>query len=579
MCNQIVVILLLSLTIFGVVWTIASDDLRVTLSNGSKLVGKYLRSNNGRPIKAFTRIPYAKPPLGRLRFKAPEPMEKWDGEYKAVNDGPMCTQRDPFVHSYVDEGSEDCLYLNVYVPHSFEGKLTELPVLTYFHGGGFVCGSGIRPKYGPDYFLDHDVILVTSNYRLGPIGFLSTEDANCPGNFGLKDQAMVLKWIQQNINRFGGDPENVTIFGASAGAASVTYLMMSPLAEGLFSKAIAMSGTHLAAWSQPAYEGVARKRATRLAKQFECYEPNNWIQSIDCLRNVSAKDITAAFYDFFEFDTDPMVAFSPVVEPDLPGAFITRHPRDGRTEKSLKIPFLTGVTYDEGLMKSLPIFNIPGLFDEFVRDLNFALSILFYYDHQDLSVQELITEQINEFYFSKNLSRNHFANVTNLISDGWFLGAMDSYLQMRLAHDDASSTYVYLLTHKATASFSELFNGGPETFYGVSHADEKLYFFPVREKLFPYAIPTKEDEEMRKSLVQLWVDFSRTGNPTPNSSHLPKWHETRDFPITYYRLGNLNFDGKPMFGTEKGGIFEERAKFWRVLEARIHSTKPQKDEF
>lgn len=84
--------------------------------------------------------------------------------------------------------------------------MTNLPVLVYFHGGGFVCGSGISSKYGPDYFLDHDVILVTSNYRLGPLGFLSTEDENCPGNFGLKDQVMVLQWVHENIKQFGGDP-------------------------------------------------------------------------------------------------------------------------------------------------------------------------------------------------------------------------------------------------------------------------------------------------------------------------------------------------------------------------------------
>lgn len=124
-----------------------------------------------------------------------------------MNDGPKCTQRDPFVRSFEDEGVEDCLRLNVYVPHQFGEKLKNLSVLAFFHGGGFVCGSGIQSSYNPAYFLDNDVILVTSNYRLGPLGFLSTEDENCPGNFGLKDQAMVLKWIQENIKQFGGDPK------------------------------------------------------------------------------------------------------------------------------------------------------------------------------------------------------------------------------------------------------------------------------------------------------------------------------------------------------------------------------------
>ncbi|XP_031636223.1 venom carboxylesterase-6-like [Contarinia nasturtii] len=567
MLNRYIITTFLLLSIYSLAGARTSIDLQITLSNESKLIGKYLRSNTGRPIKAFTAIPYAKPPVGSLRFKAPEPIEKWDGEYKAVNDGPECIQRNAFVHSYIDEGTEDCLVLNVYVPHSFEGNVSNLAVLVYFHGGGFLAGSGIKTLYDPTYFLDHDIVLVTANYRVGPLGFLSTEDASCPGNFGLKDQAMVLKWIQQNIQRFGGDPDSVTICGASAGGASVTYLMMSPLTDSLYSKGIAMSGTNLAPWAQPAHRGVAKKRAKYFAEYFNCYSPNDWPKTIECLRHVPAANISVAFYDFFEFDTDPMVLFQPVVEPDVPGAFITKHPRDERAETSSKIPFMTGITHDEGLMKSLPIVNIPGLFEEFSADLKRVLSISLYYDHHSLSVQDTITRKIDDFYFGNNFSKDKFTNLTTLFGDGWFLDAMDSYLRMRLSHRDAAPTYVYLLTHKASASFTEIFNGDPETFYGVSHADEQLYFFPKREKLFSNSLPTKEDDEMRKSLIQMWVDFARTGNPTPESSNLPKWVEAKEFPLNYYRLGNLNYDGKPMFGMERHGIFEERTKFWREIEA------------
>lgn len=165
----------------------------------------------------------------------------------------------------------------------------------------------------------------------GPLGFLSTEQEDCPGNFGLKDQVEVLKWIQKNIAAFGGDPKrfdskkkrnrcrlkhyhfcvqfiyskfvsfyfSVTIFGESAGGASVTYLMMSPKSKGLFSKAIAQSGTNFAAWAQPAHEGVAKSRAITLAKKFDCYRDGDFKATIECLRKISAEDITASFYDFF----------------------------------------------------------------------------------------------------------------------------------------------------------------------------------------------------------------------------------------------------------------------------------------
>ncbi|XP_031616881.1 cholinesterase 2-like, partial [Contarinia nasturtii] len=499
-------------------------------------------------------------------------------EYKAVKDGPACIQKNTFSHSYIDEGNEDCLFLSVYVPHSFEGNSSNLAVLVYYYGGGFVSGSNIKSQYDPAYFLDHNIVLVTANYRGGPLGFLSTEDANCPGNFGIKDQAMVLKWTQQNIQRFGGDPESVTIFGSSAGSASVTYLMMSPLTEGLYSKAIAMSGTNLAPWAQPAHKGVAKKRAKQFAEYFNCYSPNNWTQTIECLRNVPAASISSSYYDFFEFDTDPVVVFSPVIEPDVPGAFITKHPREERAETSSKIPFITGVNYDEGLMKSLPIMNYPGVFEEFSTNLKRALSISLYYDHHNSSIQDSITKQIDDFYFGNNFSKDKFTNLTTLFGDGWFLDAMDSYLRMRLSHTDAAPTYVYLLTHKASISFSEVFNGDPETFYGVSHGDDQPYFFPKRDTVFSNSLPTKEDDEMRKSLIQMWVDFARTGNPTPESSNLPKWIEAKEFPLRYYRFGNLNFDGKPMFGMEENGIFEERTKFWREIEAFLPSTHSQKEE-
>ncbi|XP_031627736.1 venom carboxylesterase-6 [Contarinia nasturtii] len=571
------------IVIFSIISSISartSNELRITLPNGSKLVGRQLRSHEGRPIKAFLGIPYAKPPVGHLRFKAPEPAEKWEGEFFAVKDGPICVQRDPFRRNHEIEGSENCLALNVYTPHSYDrNKTSNLPVMVFFHGGGFQCGSGIRPFYGPDYLLDYDVIYIGANFRLGPLGFLSSEQEDCPGNFGLKDQVLVLKWIQNNIKAFGGDPASVTVFGESAGGASATYLMMSPLAKGLFSKAIAQSGTNLAAWSQPAHKGVARSRAIKLAESFKCYTPQSWPKTLDCLRSVSAENVTAAFYDFFMWDTDPMIPFPPVVEPDIPGAFITKHPRDdGHNENSLKIPFMTGLTFDEGAMKSAPLFNLPGLFDDFSTNLSSVLPIALNYDHHETLVQEWITRKINEYYFANDLSREKQKNVTNLFTDGWFLEAMDQYLELRLSHENIAPTYVYLFTHKGSASFTEIFKGGQENYWGVSHAEELQYLFPIADGLFISALPTKEDEEIRKAITQLWVNFASTGNPTPDSSDLPKWEEANGFPLKYYRIGNSNHNGKSLIGMEIDGIFHDRANFWRQIGAHLPTRIFEKDE-
>lgn len=163
-----------------------------------------------------------------------------------------------------------------------------------------MCGSGIKPFYGPDFLLEHDIIYIGANFRLGPLGFLSTEQEDCPGNFGLKDQVMALKWIQENIETFGGDPNLVTIFGESAGGASVTYHMMSPLSKGLFHRGISQSGTNLDAWAAVAHDGVANERAKRVGEMMGCsLNGTDYKDIIECLRQVPAKGITETFYDFF----------------------------------------------------------------------------------------------------------------------------------------------------------------------------------------------------------------------------------------------------------------------------------------
>lgn len=190
------------------------------------------------------------------------------------------------------------------------------------HGGGFISGSGMSRFYAPDYLLDHDIILVSGNYRLGPLGFLSTETLDCPGNFGLKDQAEILRWIQKNIAAFGGDPNSVTIFGNSAGGASVTYQLASSSSEGsirismnflqfkhyttefyvstgLFHKAIVQSGAYYNPWAQPEHKGVPAKRARKVAQLVGCNPEENWQNILRCLRTKKASDVVATLYDLY----------------------------------------------------------------------------------------------------------------------------------------------------------------------------------------------------------------------------------------------------------------------------------------
>ena len=431
---------------------------------------------------------------------------------KAHHDPPICIQRDPFRRDLEVDGCEDCLYLNVYTPENISEPL---PVMIFFHGGGFMCGSGIKPFYGPDYLLEHDIVYIGANFRLGPLGFLSTGQEDAWGNFGLKDQTQVLRWVKENIASFDGNPDSVTIFGESAGGASVTYHMQSKLSKGLFHRGISESGTLLAPWGAVAHKDIARRRAEELGEKMSCpLENSNYKEMINCLRQVPAQNITEAFYDYFMWDTDPMVPFPPVIEPEHEGAFITENPRFKTNMHGNDVAWMTGITSEEGAMKSAPLIHNFELTNDLMKNWNRALPISLYYDHLSEEKQQEITAKINEFYFkNQKLTLNTQQNLTNLYTDGWFFHAMIDYLKLRFTDEKRAETFVYLFTHKGACSFTEIFKGGSEAYYGTSHAEELQYLFPIREdlKYFFNSVPTEADKRITQIITKLWVNFAYYG--------------------------------------------------------------------
>ncbi|KAG5672659.1 hypothetical protein PVAND_002771 [Polypedilum vanderplanki] len=545
-----------------------SENLKVQLPDGSRIIGRYLTSDSGKGIRAFLGVPYAEPPLGDLRFKAPQKKKPWNFELKAHNDPPICIQRDPFRRDYEISGSDDCLYINIYTPEKIE-KL--LPVMVFFHGGGFMCGSGIKPFYGPDYLLEHDVIYIGANYRVGPLGFLSTGDDNSPGNFGLKDQVFILKWINENIEVFGGDKNLVTIFGESAGGASVTYHMHSHLSKGLFHRGIAQSGTNLAPWGAVAHRNVAQERAKIMGEKMNCPTHDN-SEMMACLRKASPQKITEAFYDYFKWDTDPMVPFPPVIEHEHEGAFLTENPRFKFDMHGNDVPLMTGVTSEEGVLKTGALIYNKDLTADLLKNWERALPISLYYDHHNQQKQDEITKKIDEFYFNnQKLTLDTQKNFTDLWTDGWFFHAMIDYLKLRFSNEKRAPTYIYLFTHKGAASFSEIFKAGSETYYGTAHAEELQYIFPIRKDLhyFFNSIPTEQDKKISKILTKLWVNFAYTGNPTPTEVEGLIWKEANAFPLDYMRIGNemkTETKGQILMSIEKD-LNPERANFWNELKA------------
>jgi para-nitrobenzyl esterase len=256
-----------------------------------------------RGVSVFRGIPFAAPPVGDRRWRAPEPVIPWDGVRDATRFGAVCMQAgEPVPGLGREPTSEDCLYANVWTPA--EAPDARLPVMVWLYGGGMHVGSGSARLYWGDHIARKDVVVVTLNYRLGVFGMMAHPELSAEASYGaagdylLLDQIAALRWVQQNIEAFGGDPSNVTVFGQSAGATSISRLIVSPLARGLFRRAIAQSGGDLR--GEP--ETVPLQEAERIGSAFG---ERLGAQSLGQLRALSAEEVMAADVESYFPDGTP----------------------------------------------------------------------------------------------------------------------------------------------------------------------------------------------------------------------------------------------------------------------------------
>jgi para-nitrobenzyl esterase len=234
-------------------------------TSGGRVEGRVVEGRAEAPVQQFRGIPFAAPPVGDLRFRPPQPAEPWAGTLEATRFGPQALQAPSQLETMFGgtppPSSEDCLTLNIYTPATDGARR---PVMVWIHGGAFLTGSGSTPWYnGTSFAAEHDIVVVTVNYRLGAFGFLHLDDIGGEafggsGNVGILDQVAALDWVRENIEAFGGDPNNVTVFGESAGAMSVGTLMGLPVAKGLFAKAIPQSGAAHNARPRDDADAIAR---------------------------------------------------------------------------------------------------------------------------------------------------------------------------------------------------------------------------------------------------------------------------------------------------------------------------------
>lgn len=497
------------------------EDVVVVTANGT-LVGK---TNEG--VNTFFDVPYAKPPIGKLRWQRPQSHPGWSGQRTAYFKRKACIQTGTpsFVLGRQDE---DCLYLNIWAPAG-EGPH---PVMVWVHGGAFVTGAGGEPAYdGATLAKTQDIIVVSFNYRLGYLGYMAmpqfegTETHNVSGNQGSLDQVAVLQWVQDNISNFGGDSNNVTVFGQSAGSLSTCTLLASPLTDKLFNKAIMHSG-----FCGKPYEGfdqiTVQAEVVKFLKAINC-TPDNLADGqspLDCARQLSPEEIQAKLGGKFDF-SNIGTRYSPM--PTLDNYFLPGNAEELLGQLNTKtdsVSLMLGITKDDASAQvgALPLPDFPATDEEYSDVLNLAVASILYSANKSEMVG--IDQQYPQSDFESSgeaalraLNDGGFICPARRIADIWSQ-SRDVYFY----HFTQTPSYVGLSMKLAELSFSDNAVG-----LGVHHYADLPYVFGV-DSLFG-AVISSAQQLTRKTIMNYWGNFARSGNP--NAIGLPKWPKyTSDQP-------------------------------------------------
>nr|XP_014094926.2 juvenile hormone esterase-like [Bactrocera oleae] len=452
------------------------------------VAGMSNKSWTGEEYYAFRGIPYVKPPIQELRFKDPQPLDELPSYIDARYDGHDC----PSI--YATNASEHCLILNIYTPTNIE--TAKLPVLVFIHPGGLYIGSSLSTFINPVYLLAKPIVLVTFNYRLGTLGFLQLGTREIPGNAGFKDQVHAMRWVQKYIRHFGGNPEDVTLMGYSAGALSVHLHLVSRMSRGLFHKAIIMSGSLPPQTVLPQHSQLDLLR--KQARVLNCTEVVAEAQLLNCLQKFNGNEIAATLRSLFVFGKDnPIYIYLPVVEYDFgQERFLTENPFESlkRGEFS-KVPILIGFTSGEFCQSAVDIFKDSKLERRFYEDFQkLAPEIFMYACHNgNLSV---INERLQQYYLPnfKELDHTNLAHLCDFFSD-----AIIRFGVQRLTELAAPYTKVFPYSFEFRSEFSNLdYLLRPAR---VEHMDDLMYLFEMNASGF------KRNYSNTASMIRQYTKF------------------------------------------------------------------------
>uniref|UniRef100_A0A2K6NFF6 Carboxylic ester hydrolase n=2 Tax=Rhinopithecus roxellana TaxID=61622 RepID=A0A2K6NFF6_RHIRO len=537
-------------------------ELLVTV-RGGRLRGIRLKTPGG-PVSAFLGIPFAEPPMGPRRFLPPEPKQPWSGVVDATTFQSVCYQ-------YVDtlypgfegtemwnpnrELSEDCLYLNVWTPYPRPTSPT--PVLVWIYGGGFYSGASSLDVYDGRFLVQAErTVLVSMNYRVGAFGFLALPGSReAPGNVGLLDQRLALQWVQENVAAFGGDPTSVTLFGESAGAASVGMHLLSPPSRGLFHRAVLQSGAPNGPWATVGM-GEARRRATQLAHLVGCPPGGtggNDTELVACLRTRPAQVLVNHEWHVLPQESVFRFSFVPVVDGDFlsdtPEALINAGDFHG-------LQVLVGVVKDEG--SYFLVYGAPG----FSKDNESLISRAEFLAGVRVGVPQVsdLAAEAVVLHYTDWLHPEDPARLREALSD--VVGDHNvvcpvAQLAGRLAAQGAR-VYAYVFEHRASTLSWPLW-------MGVPHGYEIEFIFGI--PLDPSRNYTAEEKIFAQRLMRYWANFARTGDPNePRDPKAPQWP-----PYTAGAQQYVSLDLRPL--EVRRGLRAQACAFWnRFLPKLLSAT-------